>query len=113
MATLVGLVSKYFYLQQTPHPFGATHTALNFPSVSGAFGVWALMLVAAFIGFAAEQLLVKCNPESTDHDDTKVVESKPHSLHIEGSVDEHDLDDFYIMLQIYMNVKVIRSVDNE
>jgi uncharacterized membrane protein len=104
------------FLSAAPiHPFGATHTALNFPSMSGAFGIWALMLVTALMSFAAELLFMKCKSklESTGQDDEVKAESMPHLLHIEGTVDEHNLEDFYKMLHIYMNVKVIRGVDNE
>ncbi len=87
----------------------AVYQALTFKAVSGAFGVWALMLVMSIVGFAAELIYAHaCNKRRSEEDSART--GRTRVLHIEYT-DDGRLDAFFELIEKYTELEMIRLVD--
>jgi hypothetical protein len=85
---------------------------LTFEAVSGAFVVWALMLVMGIVGFAAELIYAHAsNKETKEKNGTRT--GRTRMLHIEYTDDYDDkLDALLEMIKKCTELEVIRIVDS-
>jgi hypothetical protein len=83
---------------------------LTFEAVSGAFVVWALMLVMGIVGFAAELIYAHAsNKETKEKNGTRT--GRTRMLHIEYT-DDCRLDDLFELIEKYKELEMIRIVNS-